>query len=311
MALPDISIVKISLAEPAHKFIILKTTWSSTPFQLDIMLLNEEYASIATAKEYTGTLSMEQIEAVATELDVSTADFLKTTKIALATDNGSPDFSYELEPHRFRWHKNGVLKMIYGAVDLYLTHSIGIELLLSSLQLKSAFKSSYERVNVELTEARRHHEQMQQVYDRFVTDQLENEERNLTKFLALLNTKKAKIAQLENLMSKLRGNSEDIDSLDDRNELLDTKNDGCDEKKEQSNEPSTSGLNTMAVKRLPKRKKFSRNHETDTNDMSATNPRPATTKSNPTPSTSAAAVVSENSHMSIYSKDTEEIYMDL
>lgn len=182
MTTPNTTIVKIRLDNPPNKFIILKTTWSATPFQLDIMLMNEEYPSIASSDEYSGTLSMDQIEAVANALDATTEELLSETKVALGLDDGSPLFSYELKSDRFVWHKNGILKICYGTVELSPAYNTGCDLLLTSLQLKADYKSGYDRVRRELTATQRHHEQIKAEYDRFVADQVEKEEQTLTKF---------------------------------------------------------------------------------------------------------------------------------
>lgn len=314
MTTPNTTIVKIPLSKPVNKFIILKTTWSATPFQLDIMLMNADYRSIASADEYTGTLSMDQIEAVATALDATIEELLSETKSALASDNGSPSFSYELESDRFVWHKNGILKMCYGTVELSPTYNIGCDLLLTSLQLKADYRSSYDRVRSELTATQRHHEQIKEVYDRFVADQVEREEQTLTKFLALLNEKKAKIGQLENLLNQLRCEGDDpMDTLDARNHSTNENSRGCDVTEKQSIEPSTSGME----KKLPKRKKFNKNQSESTAEMAATNPDPAMTEF--VSSTNAAGTTEHEltkrakspSQDSIFSKDTEELCADM
>lgn len=303
MATTNTTIVKIPLTKPSNKFIILRTTWSVMPFQLDIMLLDADCPSIVPSDEFAGTLSMESIEAVSKELDEPVERVLEDTKSALATDNGSSGISYELESDRFRWYKNGIFQM--GTVDLEPAHSIGIDLLLTSLRLKSEYRINYDRVCDQLEATKRHHEQTKAVYDRFVVEQTENEEKTLTKFLALLNEKKAKIGQLENLLHRVR---------DDGDEAMDSyeKEDRGSERK--SNEPSTSAKDTSTKPRLRKRKPFSREQANATSV--AVN---HTASTSATPSTSAAAEKvrksTENnnneSQDSVYSKNTEELYGDM
>lgn len=58
-------------------------------------------------------------------------------------------------------------------------------------------ETNLDRVSEEVTATHRHHEQSKEMYERVVADQVANEEQTLTKFLALLNEKKAKIGQLK------------------------------------------------------------------------------------------------------------------
>lgn len=314
MTTANTTIVKIQLDNPANKFIILKTTWSAAPFRLDIMLMDEEYRSIASSDEYTGELSMDQIEAVANALDATIEELLSETKVALGSDDGSPLFSYELKSDRFVWHKNGILKMCYGAVELSPAYNTGCDLLLTSLQLKADYKSGYDRVRNELTATKRHHEQIKAEYDRFVADQVEKEEQTLTKFLALLNEKKAKIGQLENLLSQLRGDGDvPMNAVDGRNYLGTEEDRTCDVSEKQSIEPSTS----EGEKRLPKRKKFNKNQAETTVEVAATNQVQAVT--DPGSSTRATVAIEQKltestqnlSQDSVFSKDTEEMCADM
>lgn len=209
------------------------------------MVLNTDSPSFDTVDEFTGTLSMDRIEAVARELDASADDLLNQTKTALSTDNGSADFSYELDSDRFRWYKNGVLKMLYGMVELAPTRNTGIDMLLTSMQLKSDYKLSYERVRDDLEARRQIHERIKEEYDRFVAKQVEIEEQTLTKFLALLNEKKEKISQLENLLSRVQGASDEpMDIIDEQN---------SNQGETQSDGPNTSGVEVKVTKGLKKR----------------------------------------------------------
>lgn len=318
MTTPNMTIVKIPLAKPANKFIVLKTTWSTTPFQLDIMQLDEDYPTIVRADEYTGTLSMQSIEAVATGLDASVDDVFNENKSALATDGGSPNFSYELESNQFQWYKNGILPMVYGTVKLMLTHSIGIDLLLTSLQIQSEYKISYERVCGELAATQRHHERTKEVYDRCITDQVGKEEQTLTKFLALLNEKKAKIGRLENLLYRVRGDDDAaMDAYDGY------QNRDCDGSEKQPNEPSTSEVVTTNQPKLPKRKRFNRNETESTVSVcvAASQIRQVQEATNSMLSTSGTATaaaeqkptekINNLSQDPIYSNDTEELCADM
>lgn len=283
------------MANPADRFIILKTTWSATPFQLDIMVLNADSPSFDAVDEFTGTLSMDRIEAVASELDASVDDLLSQTRAALSTDNGSADFSYELDSGRFLWYKNGVLKMLYGTVELTPTRNTGVDMLLTSLQLKSDYKLSYERAHDDLEAGRQIHERIKEEYDRFVAKQVELEEQTLTKFLALLNEKKEKISQLENLLSRVQGASDEpMEIIDDQN---------SNQSETQSDEPKTSGVEQKAPKGLKKRSdKMKKHMELLAGGSKSGSVATAGSVQKPTES---------NNNLSqdpIYSKDTEEIF---
>lgn len=298
MTTPSTTIAKIPLDAPVNKYIVLKTTWSADPIQLEIILLNSDCHLLSSADEYTGVLTMNQIESVANALDASVDEMLNETKAALGTDGGSPQFSYELESGRFQWHKNGILKMVYGTVELNPAYDIALELLLTSLQIKSEYKSSCDRLSGELTAAQRHHEQIKEVYDRSVADQVEKEEQTLTKYLALLNEKKKKIGQLENLLGQVQGDDDEpMDAFDNANSR------DCNEGKEQAKKPSASEVDTTGSTRVLK-KRNPRNR----NQAEATHSKP---------STSAAASVAKppenNNNLSpesAFSKDTEPMFWE-
>lgn len=310
------SIVRIPLTKPANKFIILKSTWSKTPFQFDMMLLNASNPSIASAEEFTGTFSMNQIEAMAIGLDKTVDDMLNVTKSVLSTDNGSSNFSYVLDSHQFQWYADGVLK--YGTIDLNPTYNIGIDLMLTLLQLKSEYKTNLELTATKLTATHQHHEQIKEVYEQFVADQVANEERMLTTFLALLNEKKAKICQLENLLSQVQcdGNDDEpMDTFDAQTHLTGQKRSVDDESEKQLNEPSTSGGTN-----LRKRKPINRNRTETTAVVSAANQLSKTTDAssvtNSMRMTDVAATKSTEddnnvTQDSIYSKNTEELCADM
>lgn len=282
----DCSIVKIPLAKPPNKFIILKTTWSSdSSLRVDILLMNADYPSITSADEYTGCLWATQIDATAMELGISVDDVIAETRKALRTDGGSKWFSYELESNQFRWFTNGTFKMVYGTIDLETTYGIGADLFLTLMQLKSEYKAKYDGVRNELEATKSHHEQIQKTYEQFVAGQMEKEEQTLAKFLALLNTKKAKIGYLENLLERVSSNGgEPMDML-------------THDAEEESNGAGTSGTSVTVNKILRKRTQAK-----VVNEVKATQA-----------DVSAATTSTSNNDAPdpVYSKDTQELCGDV
>lgn len=210
MAAPDDAIVKLSLANPPNQYAIVKSSWGTEMVQLTVLLLDESLSSVVQA-EYFGTATFESMTQIAEALDLPRDTVIKVSKEALSAIKSNEEFIYKLEDGKFKWCKineNGCW-LQYGCVRLQESAGASVNLLLYSLNAKEKLQEKYEETHRALEESQIHHAKMKRANEEFVAAKSKERRQDLTKFVALLNEKKAKIGKLESELKTLRESQKD------------------------------------------------------------------------------------------------------
>lgn len=179
--------------DPAQ--IILCTEWSTTGDQIQFRL----FSPLTLSKSLEATLSLSELRQRAEEFEIPAEDFIQQTRQCLTTNHGLEGFKYfYTEDRDFTWKKTtGSLTLIYGTVQLTpSTATDGLVGVLTRLQVANgelqADKGKLLKENQDLILS---HQQLIEAQKNTATD-------TLSKCRLLINSKKAKIRELEEKLQK-------------------------------------------------------------------------------------------------------------
>lgn len=286
MTSTEFFIIKINLSKPSNEVAVVKSTWTDDSVHFQIIQLEKYGAKYGVRHEYSGAASNESLEKIAKALEKSFEIFLAESKEAFSSEHASDNFLFELIDDEFKWFKKSPVKLSYGAAKLDSEYGICGHLLVDALNQNNRLKSAHDLKCKELDDRNRLYTDMKEANEKYVIKQKTIERENLTKFAVLLNEKKTKIKRLEETLNSLKDCS-DISSFP-------------------SDTPEANNNIAMEIEngdeqfsiKLPKRAQLIQNVEK------------SNIPNDPEPSTSTAAH-SQQSYVSDYDKDTEELCADM
>lgn len=262
MVSSNCSIAKIDLKKPTDKCVIIKTFWNSSSADIKILLIDKDTHSSATMQEFAGVITIESLQTIACQLEVPFDGFLLETKKALGQENGLDNYSYEIQDDQFQWCKvkSPELKLVYGKINLKIENDLCIDLLIKSLEITAELDRKFEKMCADLKQTQEKQEKLKEFYEKHIEEQQINEKNNLSKFIVLLNEKKAKINQYKNAMRNLKNDGDT--NMPNSDEFVNS--DQSNYYENNNNLNSVSGLSikrdsehdTIMLSRLPKRAKL-------------------------------------------------------
>lgn len=179
---------------------IIQTQWTESVIRISLLLPKPNAIPLG----FSGELLMSQMEDMAKCLDRSWVDFLDETKRALRTENGLADFQYECNETKltFTWRKIGDSHR--KVIKLTPRDGLCYELLRNSMLVVSVLNEHKQNMEIELVSLQKRYDTIKKAYEECIKEKRTIEDGYLTKFLLLLNTKKAKIRELSGSISQKR-----------------------------------------------------------------------------------------------------------
>ncbi|XP_055700079.1 uncharacterized protein LOC129799854 [Phlebotomus papatasi] len=233
--------VKIRLSDGRRIF--LKTEWTETG--IDILAIDEDSEEKSAWK---GFLPKWEIESKARDLEVPFEDFYSNTRKALTTIDER--FTYEIAEGCFQWTKIGEVKVIYGSANMKkLPESPEIDIRDKMMDVVSQLRRKLEGMSGDLEKLGKDCEMYAKELDLEVKSRNDREDELLSKVVLMLNSKKRRIAALEDYLKK--NCSRESISQDSEVDQDSVPNIG---KYSQDSDPSSQEMN---IRSIPKRQKIS------------------------------------------------------
>ena len=184
----------------------VRTIWKEDVVTVGLLIENGSNG-VNDHRGYIGEMRRVTLKEIAKNLEIPYSEFLDETKRALCTSDGLPNFNYSFDGQTFSWlkvrsQKLG-LKSLYGKCKVQPTENMMSDMLSSSIVVIAEFNAQQKTIENQLSELRQAQIDLQLAFDKYIDDKQRIEERNLTKFILLLNSKKEKIARYENVLAKL------------------------------------------------------------------------------------------------------------
>lgn len=200
------AIFKVNLSDPPNKLAIVYTKWQSENIYFDLILLSDGDSVHAAPKQFFGVLSVKQVREIASRNEEDFDQFFAETK-QLLCGKYYDEYTFELEesPLCFVWRKKftETIKVVCGRVELNTSDAKNVtDVILSLIDIKSSLEIRNELLHAENQRWKTHCERITDEYEMYVDKQEKREHELMTKFLALLNEKKRKIADLEGMIEK-------------------------------------------------------------------------------------------------------------
>lgn len=175
--------------------IIIQTVWTGDDFITMNLYSSEE------KRGFRGTLSRSTLAATSNTLERNYEEFMEETRKALCTDSGLLNFTYifNSDTKTFKWCRSTVegFRVSYGEVLLEERPESVEEILMDSIRLNQLKERKIETLNLDIKRSDDSFNEMKALFEKCVDEKLQLESNLLTKFAALLNTKKEKIRELE------------------------------------------------------------------------------------------------------------------
>ncbi|XP_059612015.1 uncharacterized protein LOC132258638 [Phlebotomus argentipes] len=185
--------------------VFLKSEW--TEDGINLFLIVEESPEKTAWK---GFLPMWEIESKSKDLELPLENFLSNTKEALTAI--TEKFTYELTEGCFRWTMVEDIRILYGSVNMkQLPETPDTEIRSSMIDIVRELRRQLAAKSEELEKLQRVNEKCLKEYEKFVEGKNEEDNELLSKVVLLLNSKKRRIAALEdqlksNTSASTRGN---------------------------------------------------------------------------------------------------------
>lgn len=182
-------------------YLIIETQWSDTDVKIRLLECDD---AVIDPKEWHGTFEKTKIEEFASEFEIPLEQFFEETRTALSTNNGQPGFIYTVtDDSKFVWKKKiESLKLTYGTCNLVRCSNIKNAILLNSLAIIDGLRSELESRSTELADFQKTHESFVDRFEKLIEEKSKYEDDLFTKFFLLLNTKKQKIGDLQDLVNE-------------------------------------------------------------------------------------------------------------
>lgn len=189
---------KLDLSKPDDQSVIVKTILGSDSIEFSVVLLKVCDTNTELAGEFEAILKPHELQEEANSIGCSVDELILKWKTSLLN---ASDFTYELIDNSLVWYKNDVVRVKYGRIQLtevQAKYKLCAELLMNAIDKCNIFSKKYDEKCSELKASEQHSASMKNVYEAYVKEQKAKEQIHLTKFMVLLNEKKAQIKKLEN-----------------------------------------------------------------------------------------------------------------
>lgn len=183
-------------------YIIIESNWNNDNIECSILEYSNPIVS-QHPKEWYGILTINSLKETAEVLEIEFDDFLSQTKAALCTQNGLPNFKYSIVNCEFVYRKIDTddNKIRFGVVKLQPKPNLGNKLLLNSLSLVAHLREAVAKEEISLISMKKEYQEYVETSEKIIGEKNKNEKIMFSKFLELLNTKKDKISELQELLN--------------------------------------------------------------------------------------------------------------
>lgn len=173
--------------------LIIQTIWNDE--SITVSMSNDKIG-------YSGILLQSAIRTTANALELDVDEFMADVKNALCTPNGQPNFTYHLnrESKTFKFCKatSRDVRITYGELQLAERPDAIDDILMNSIKSNEAKEHQIHTLRSEMQRMHATFNEMKIALEKCVEEKVQMENGLLTKFAALLNAKKGRIAELEN-----------------------------------------------------------------------------------------------------------------
>lgn len=172
---------------------ILKTEWHSDDFTIQIL-------DSQMFKEWQGHISYDNLKQSAEELEIPYEKFFDECKKALTTNGGVEHFQYLIENDKFNLIKKDQFQIQYLELELVVNAELKSDFVLAAVDLIASLQNDLAKCKETSNELQEKYQTMVETMEK-CWEQKNNLEKNLlSKFAVLLNSKKDKIAELQELL---------------------------------------------------------------------------------------------------------------
>ncbi|CAD7084317.1 unnamed protein product [Hermetia illucens] len=237
---PTTFLNKLPIANTSEYY-ILKSIWSSEEVNLNLIDFRD------ASNEWSGSISNEYLKASAEALDIPFDDFCAETKGALSTNGGLRSFEYAIENDEFVLRKVDTVRVIYCQVPLVRETSLLQKVFLEAMDTIDTLKIELSTKQLDYQTLDMEFKMLAQSYEKSVVEKNASEKELLQKCAALLNSKKNKIAELQELLAEGR-------RLAEQNRVSSNVQQGSNGDGERLTQPMPISETQRPVRSLPKRK---------------------------------------------------------
>lgn len=282
--------------------IVIQTIWNDESIIISLYLANDK-------KGYRGVLLKSTLLTTANALELNVDEFMAESKKALCTQNGLPNFTYILDQSKFKFCKatDSGFRIAFAEVLLDDRSDSVEDMLMTSMRINQMKDEKIQQLNADIRRMDDTFVEMQMALEKCVEEKSSLESQLLTKFTALLNTKKEKIVELERA---IKNRSIVVDHFESDGSV-DSDPDYCSQvyAREKSSVPSTSIQSTSndAVV-VPKRSKNNPTTSETIVNVERVEERVQLSDTATRPASEAKSKISEES---IYDVETEMLLDDM
>ncbi|XP_055912029.1 uncharacterized protein LOC129946038 [Eupeodes corollae] len=174
-------------------YFIIKSEWSSNDINLQILDCHK-------SQEWEGSVSLDDLKQSAEELEIPFDKFFDECKAALTTNGGVEHFEYFLEDQKFNLTKKDQFKINYLELDVISKNDSNSNFALAAVDLIASLQAELSACKEASEDLNEKYQQNVKTMEHFLEEKNNLEKRLLDKFAVLLNSKKDKIAELQDLL---------------------------------------------------------------------------------------------------------------
>lgn len=225
--------------------IIIETTFKETLFEFKILNLSSTIG-------YTGELLTAALMRTADKLQIPYDSFLEENKMLFREGDKNSNFKFSIVQNKLFWKKCSDVTVIYGTVMIVKENNLHSDIILKLMEVNNKQRKIIAKKDETITSMKTKHEFMIKSYNESIMNNEKKEKEMYKKFCVLLNTKKQRIADLENCMETGSTLSKDqgLSSLK-RKEIYNSESE-IDSQKTDQHESSES-QEILKLPQLPKR----------------------------------------------------------
>ncbi|XP_055843481.1 uncharacterized protein LOC129910224 [Episyrphus balteatus] len=183
---------KVPQTIPDQHF-ILKTEWHTNNINLQILDTHR-------SKEWQGNVRFDDLKQSSEELEIPYEKFFDECKEALTTNGGAKHFEYVVENDKFNLIKKDQFQIQYLELDLTTNPELKSDFGLAAVDLIASLRAELSQCKESTKELNEKYQTMVSTVEKCLEEKNQLEKNLLNKFALLLNSKKDKIAELQDLL---------------------------------------------------------------------------------------------------------------
>lgn len=188
----------------------------------------------------------------ADKLQIPYDSFLEENQMLFREGDKNSNFKFSILHNKLSWKKCSDVTVVYGTVMILKENNLHYDIILKLMEVNNEQRKIITKKDETITTAKAKHDSMIKSYNDSIMSNEHKEKEMYKKFCVLLNTKKQRIADLENCMEAGLTCSKDqgVSSLK-RKEIYNSESEIDSQKSEQ--QESTESQEILKLTQLPKR----------------------------------------------------------